>query len=241
MCGCKHRGHTFCVLVLNKEEFKRCICRVLEFTEDSKAIVTLGIKPSRPETEYGYIAAGIEVMNDIGKVEAFKEKPDLETAQKYVAQGNFYWNAGIFVWNVQIITRTIEKYTPQIAEIIKQMASDFNTEKETETLKAYFPTCKKVSIDYAVIEKVECIHVLPAEFGWSDLENWDSLHGLLPQDEFENAKVGDNVKLFGCRNCLVHVTDERKVVLEGLDGLNVAEKDGIRLTEEQHIKEFSQE
>lgn len=111
-------------------------------------------------------------------------------------------------------------------------------------MKADFPTCEKVSIDYAVMEKAEGIHVLPAEFGWSDLGSWGSLHGLLPQDENGNAKVGDNVKLFDCRNCVVHVADEKKVVLEGLDGFIVAEKDGrllvCRLAEEQRIKEFSQ-
>lgn len=231
-------------LVLDKEEFKRCISQALEFTAHSEAIVTLGMKPTRPETGYGYISATGEVQNGIYKVEAFKEKPDLETAQKYVAQGNYFWNAGIFVWNVQTITHAIEKYAPQIAGVMEKMAPDFYTEKETETLKADFPTCEKVSIDYAVMEKAEDIHVLPAEFGWSDLGSWGSLHGLLPQDENGNAYVGNNVKLFGCRNCVVHVADEQKVVLEGLDGYIVAEKNGrllvCRLNEEQRIKEFSQ-
>lgn len=231
-------------LVLDKEEFKRCISQALEFTAHSEAIVTLGMKPTRPETGYGYIAATGEGNNGIYKVEAFKEKPNLETAQKYVAQGNYFWNAGIFVWNVQTITHAIEKYAPQIAGVMEKMAPNFYTKKETETLKADFPTCEKVSIDYAVMEKAEGIHVLPAEFGWSDLGSWGSLHGLLPQDENGNAKVGDNVKLFDCRNCVVHVADEKKVVLEGLDGFIVAEKDGrllvCRLAEEQRIKEFSQ-
>lgn len=231
-------------LVLDKEEFKRCISQALEFTANSEAIVTLGMKPTRPETGYGYIAATEEGQNGIYKVEAFKEKPDLETAQKYVAQGNYFWNAGIFVWNVQTITHAIEKYAPQIAGVMEKMAPDFYTEKETEILKADFPTCEKVSIDYAVMEKAEGIHVLPAEFGWSDLGSWGSLHTLLPQDENGNAYVGNNVKLFGCQNCVVHVADEQKVVLEGLDGYIVAEKNGrllvCRLNEEQRIKEFSQ-
>lgn len=231
-------------LVLNTEEFKRCINRALEFTAHSEAIVTLGMKPTRPETGYGYIAATGKADNGIFQVEAFKEKPNLETAQKYVAQGNYFWNAGIFVWNVQTITQAIEKYAPQIAGVMERMAPDFYTEKEAETLKADFPTCEKVSIDYAVMEKAESIYVLPAEFGWSDLGSWGSLHGLLPQDGNGNAKVGDNVKLFDCRNCIVHVADEKKVVLEGLNGFIVAEKDGrllvCRLAEEQRIKEFSQ-
>lgn len=127
---------------------------------------------------------------------------------------------------------------------MKRRASDFYTEKETETLKAGSPTGEKVSIDYTVMEKAESIYILPAEFGWSDLGSWGSLHTLLPQDENGNAYVGNNVKLFGCRNCVVHVADEQKVVLEGLDSYIVAEKNGkllvCRLNEEQRIKEFSQ-
>ena len=117
------------------------------------------------------------------------------------------------------------------------------TDREAEELKRLFPTCEKISIDYAVMEKAEDIFVLPAEFGWSDLGSWGSLHTLLPQDENGNAYVGANVKLFGCRDCVVHVADEHKVVLEGLDGYIVAEKNGqlliCRLSEEQRIKDFS--
>lgn len=130
-------------LVLNTEEFKRCINQALEFTAHSEAIVTLGMKPTRPETGYGYIAATEEADNGIFQVEAFKEKPNLETAQKYLAQGNYFWNAGIFVWNVQTITQAIEKYAPQIAGVMEQMAPDFYTEKEEDTLKAGFPTCER--------------------------------------------------------------------------------------------------
>lgn len=118
------------------------------------------------------------------------------------------------------------------------------TEMEQKELKRLFPTCEKISIDYAVMEKATDIYVLPAEFGWSDLGSWGSLHTLLPQDKNGNASVGQNVKLFDCKNCVIHTADERKVVLEGLDGYIVAEKNGqlliCRLSEEQRIKEFSQ-
>lgn len=232
-------------LVINTAEFARCIAAALEKTAESAAIVTLGIKPSRPETGYGYIAAKGEAdSRGIYGVEAFKEKPDKETALKYVAAGNFFWNAGIFVWNVETITRAIRMYAPQIAGVMDELEPALFTDKEQEELKRLFPTCEKISIDYAVMEKAKEIDVLPAEFGWSDLGSWGSLHTLLPQDENGNAHVGNNVKLFGCRNCVVHVADEQKVVLEGLDGYIVAEKNGrllvCRLTEEQRIKEFSQ-
>ena len=231
-------------LVIDTAEFARCIRLALEKTADSHTIVTLGMKPTRPETGYGYIAAlGEADEKGICKVEAFKEKPDVETAKRYLAAGNYFWNAGIFVWNVETITNALRRYAPQIAEIMDELEPALFTDREAEELKRLFPACEKISIDYAVMEKAEDIYVLPAEFGWSDLGSWGSLHTLLPQDENGNASVGTNVKLFDCRNCVVHVADERKVVLEGLDGYIVAEKNGqlliCRLSEEQRIKEFS--
>ena len=137
----------------------------------------------------------------------------------------------------------VKEQLPQIAGVMNELEPALLTDREAEKLKRLFPTCEKISIDYAVMEKAEDIFVLPAEFGWSDLGSWGSLHTLLPQDENGNASVGTNVKLFDCRNCVVHVADERKVVLEGLDGYIVAEKNGqlliCRLSEEQRIKEFS--
>lgn len=232
-------------LVIDTAEFTRCMTVALEKTADSSAIVTLGIKPSRPETGYGYIASKGEADSmGICKVEAFKEKPNKDTALQYVKAGNFFWNAGIFVWNVETITKAIRKYAPQIARVMDELESSLFTDKEQTELKRLFPTCEKISIDYAVMEKAQGIYVLPAEFGWSDLGSWGSLHTQLTQDENGNAIVGENVKLFECRNCVVHVVDEHKAVIEGLDGYIVAEKDGrllvCRLTEEQRIKEFSQ-
>lgn len=232
-------------LVIDTTEFTRCITVALKKTADSSAIVTLGIKPSRPETGYGYIASKGEADSmGICKVEAFKEKPNKDTALQYVKAGNFFWNAGIFVWNVETITKAIRKYAPQIAGVMDELESSLFTDKEQTELKRLFPTCEKISIDYAVMEKAQEIYVLPAEFGWSDLGSWGSLHTQLRQDENGNATVGENIKLFGCRNCIVHVADERKAVIEGLDGYIIAEKNGrllvCRLSEEQRIKEFSQ-
>ncbi|WP_337421274.1 mannose-1-phosphate guanylyltransferase [Phocaeicola sp.] len=230
-------------LVIDTAEFAHCIRLALEKTAHSNAIVTLGMKPTRPETGYGYIATQGEAdEKGICKVEAFKEKPDVETATRYLAAGNYFWNAGIFVWNVETITNALRRYTPQIAGVMDELEPALFTDREAEELKRLFPTCEKISIDYAVMEKAEDIFVLPAEFGWSDLGSWGSLHTLLPQDKNGNATVGADVKLFDCRNCVVHVPDERKVVLEGLDGYIVAEKNGqlliCRLSEEQRIKEF---
>lgn len=231
-------------LVINTTEFARCISTALEKTAQGNAIVTLGMKPSRPETGYGYIAALEEAdAKGICKVEAFKEKPNRETAKAYLAAGNYFWNAGIFVWNVETITAAIRQYAPQIAGVMDELEPTLFTGQEEKELKRLFPTCEKISIDYAVMEKAQDIYVLPAEFGWSDLGSWGSLHTLLPQDEYGNAEVGKQVQLYNCRNCVVHTAEERQVVLEGLDGYIVAEKNGrllvCRLSEEQHIKEFA--
>lgn len=231
-------------LVIDTAEFARCIAVALEKTADSQAIVTLGMMPTRPETGYGYIAAQGEAdAKGICKVEAFKEKPDVETAKGYLAAGNYFWNAGIFVWNADTITNAIRRYAPQIAGVMDELEPALFTDKEAEELKRLFPTCEKISIDYAVMEKAEDIFVLPAEFGWSDLGSWGSLRTLLPQDEAGNAKVGGRVDMYNCWNCVVHAAEEKRVVLEGLDGYIVAEKNGqllvCRLSEEQRIKDFA--
>ena len=232
-------------LVINTGEFRRVMEKALRFTDDSSAIVTIGIRPTRPETGYGYIAAANQLQTDkeIYTVDAFKEKPDKETAEKYLAEGNFFWNAGIFVWNVRTITSVMRVYAPGIAQIFDRIFPDFYTEKENETIKKLFPTCEAISIDYAVMEKAQEIYVLPASFGWSDLGTWGALRGLLPQDKSGNATVGPDVRLYESKNCIVHTSEEKRVVIQGLDGYIIAEKDNTllicKLDEEQRIKEFS--
>ena len=171
-------------LVINTSEYQRVLSKALSYTSDKNAIVTIGIKPSRPETGYGYIASAEPTsVDEIYKVEAFKEKPNLETAEQYLAAGNYYWNAGIFVWNIDTISKAIRTFQPQLASIMDEMAPSFYTEQEKEVVGKLFPTCEKISIDYAVMEKSKEIYTLPAEFGWSDLGSWGSLRTLLPQDE----------------------------------------------------------
>lgn len=232
-------------LVIDTGEFRRVVEKALRFTNDSSAIVTLGIKPTRPETGYGYIAAADSITTDkeIFTVDSFKEKPDKETAEKYLSDGNFFWNAGIFVWNVRTITSVMRVYAPGIAQIFDRIYPDFYTDKESETIKKLFPTCEGISIDYAVMEKAQEIYVLPASFGWSDLGTWGALRGLLPQDKSGNATVGADIRLYESRNCIVHASEEKRVVVQGLDGYIIAEKDNTllicKLEEEQRIKEFS--
>jgi mannose-1-phosphate guanylyltransferase len=227
-------------VVMNPEEFRRVIANALAFTEQRNAIVTIGIKPNRPETGYGYIKCGGEAQQgEIMSVEAFKEKPDLETAKQYLADGGYLWNAGIFVWNVATITNAIRTYKPNLADDMERMKTDAD-------VQTIFPQCEKISIDYAVMEPAAAegkVYTHPADFGWSDLGNWASLHEKLELDPDGNGTVG-NIHLFECKDCVVHAEDAKKVVLQGLEGFIVSEKGGqilvCRRSEEQRIKEFSQ-
>ncbi|MBR3550369.1 MAG: mannose-1-phosphate guanylyltransferase [Bacteroidales bacterium] len=232
-------------VVMNPEEFRRVIKNALAFTDSNNAIVTIGIKPSRPETGYGYVEADLTLSSspegkgsEVCKVASFKEKPDFEIAEKYLKAGNYLWNAGIFVWNLETISDCIKKYKPNIA-------ADMDKIMATGDVKNIFPQCEKISIDFAVMEPAAAdgkVYTHPADFGWSDLGNWASLHDKLQKDTNGNGVVG-NIKLYECSNCVVHAEDAKKVVLQGLDGYIVSEKNGqilvCKRSEEQRIREFS--
>ena len=227
-------------VVMDPEEFRRVIRNALSFTDGKDAIVTIGIKPSRPETGYGYVEAADVVSGEIHEVSAFKEKPQREVAERYLAAGNYLWNAGIFVWNVNMITTAIRIYKPNIAADMDRMA-------ETGDVQHIFPQCEKISIDFAVMEPAAAdgkVYTHPADFGWSDLGNWASLYDKLQHDPYGNGVVG-NVRLYECSNCVVHAEDAGRVVLQGLHDYIVSQKDDRLLvckrSEEQRIKEFSAE
>jgi mannose-1-phosphate guanylyltransferase len=204
----------------------------------------LGIKPTRPETGYGYIAS-LDALegSEICSVDSFREKPSLELAKDYLAAGNYLWNAGIFVWNVDTIVSSMREFAPSIASKMDQMAPAFFTEQESEVVAEVFPTCEKISIDYAVMEKADYIYTVPGDFGWSDVGTWGSLRALLPHDADSNAVVGENVHLNDCKGCIVHAPGAESVVLQGLEDCIVVQRGGrtlvCRLSEEQRIKDFA--
>lgn len=234
-------------VVMNVPEFQRVILSAMSFTKDSDAILTLGMKPTRPETGYGYIEADLRAASatnkEVYRVDSFKEKPDLETAQEYVAQNNYFWNSGIFIWNVNTIVNAFRVYQPAIAKIFENLLPVFYTPAEQETIDREFPNCESISVDYAILEKAEEIFVFPASFGWSDLGTWGSLYEQMPQDLNKNVCIGENIQIYDTRNCVIHTLQEKKVVVMGLDGYIVAEKDGAllicKLSEEQKIKLFT--
>ena len=234
-------------IVIDVQEFRRVISECLAFTADSDAIVTLGMKPTHPETGYGYIQADLSSKSlrnkEIFRVDSFREKPDLETAKKYIQEKNYYWNAGIFIWNVSTIVNAFRIYQPQIAKIFESLLPIYNTEREQEEINRLFPECENISVDYAIMEKAEEIFVCPADFGWSDLGTWGSLQQNTKKDLYGNACIGPDITLIESHNCMIHTTQEKKVVIQGLDGYIVAENNDTllicKLSEEQRIKQFS--
>jgi mannose-1-phosphate guanylyltransferase len=234
-------------IVLDVAEFRRVVSDCLKFTADSDAIVTLGMKPTRPETGYGYIEANLSANSlrnkGIFRVDSFREKPDLETAKQYISKNNYFWNAGIFIWNVSTIVNAFRMYQPGISKIFEGLLPVYGTEKEQEEIDRLFPECENISVDYAIMEKADEIFVCPADFGWSDLGTWGSLQQQTKKDLYGNACIGEDINLFETHNCMIHTTQEKKVVIQGLDGYIVAEKNNTllicKLSEEQRIKPFA--
>ena len=235
-------------IVTNVQEFQRVITECMAFTEESDAIVTLGMKPTRPETGYGYIQADLSSPSlrnkQVFRVDSFREKPDLETAEQYIKKNYYYWNAGIFIWNVATIVNAFRIYQPRMARIFEALLPVYGTEGEQAAIDEQFPKCENISVDYAIMEKAEEIFVCPSDFGWSDLGTWGSLLTQSKRDLYGNAAIGPNIALFDSHNCIVHTTQEKKVVVQGLDGYIVAENNDTllicKLSEEQRIKQFSE-
>ena len=236
-------------IVMNVQEFQRVISECMTFTEDSDAIVTLGMKPTRPETGYGYIQADLKSSSlrnkELFRVDSFREKPDLQTAQQYIKKNNYFWNSGLFIWNVSTIVNAFRIYQPRLAKIFEDMIPVYGTDRERQTIATEFPKCENISVDYAIMEKAEEIFVCPADFGWSDLGTWGSLLTQSQRDLYGNACIGNDISLFETHNCIIHTMEEKKVVVQGLDGFIVAETGNTllicKLSEEQRIKQFSGE
>lgn len=232
--------------VKDEETFRLSIRETVKFASETDAIVTLGMKATYPATGYGYIRADLRYpalrQRNIFRVDSFREKPDEETARGYIRQNNYYWNAGIFVWNVSTIVNAFRVYSREISSIFESLASVYDTPQEQERINELFPTCPKISVDYAIMEHAEEVFVYPVDFGWSDVGTWGSLHEQLPKDAHGNAVVGNDVHIVESENCIVHTTTCRSVVVQGLDGFIVVEKDGnlliAKMTEEQRIDSF---
>lgn len=233
-------------LVVDIQAFQSAIDDSLSFAAETDAVVTLGLKPTRPETGYGYIKADLTYSSsrkhNIFRVDEFKEKPTLEVAKEYIQSPNYLWNSGIFIWNVNTIINAFRVYEPEVSSIFEGLMPYYGTDKEQNKIDESYPQCKNISVDYAILEKAEEIFVFPASFSWSDLGTWNSLREQSDMDKYGNVCIGDNIKLYDTYNTIVHTCNKKEVIVEGLDGYVVAEKEGkllvCRLSEEQRIKLF---
>lgn len=233
-------------LVVDIQAFQSAIDDSLSFAAETDAVVTLGLKPTRPETGYGYIKADLTYSSsrkhNIFRVDEFKEKPTLEVAKEYIQSPNYLWNSGIFIGNVNTIINAFRVYEPEVSSIFEGLMPYYGTDKEQNKIDESYPQCKNISVDYAILEKAEEIFVFPASFSWSDLGTWNSLREQSDMDKYGNVCIGDNIKLYDTYNTIVHTCNKKEVIVEGLDGYVVAEKEGkllvCRLSEEQRIKLF---
>lgn len=230
-------------LILDETAFIKVSFEALNFTAKHNALLTLGIKPSYPNTGYGYIQHEEQsVVDDIYKVKTFTEKPDLELAKTFIVSGDFLWNAGIFVWQTKNIIKAFEKYLPEIHDLFEAEKDLLNTPKEKPAIERIYPQCVNISIDYGIIEKADNVYVIPSAFGWSDLGTWGSAYENLEKDYLENAVAGDNVMVFDASKNVVHVDNKKLVLLQGLEDFIIVDtKDALLICKkdkEQEIKEY---
>lgn len=233
-------------LILDDTSFIKSCVEALEFTEKNNALLTLGIKPFQPNTGYGYIQYEQHAVNDnIYKVKTFTEKPDLELAKTFLASGDFLWNAGIFVWQTRNIISAFQKLLPEVAELFDGARNAMNTADEKSVIENIYPLCVNISIDYGILEKADNVYVIPSSFGWSDLGTWGSAYENLEKDENENAAAGDNIVFIDSSKNIVHSSNEKLMLVQGLDDFIVVDtRDALLICKkdkEQSIKEYLSE
>ncbi|MFT4023360.1 MAG: mannose-1-phosphate guanylyltransferase [Flavihumibacter sp.] len=230
-------------LILDNIAFKKVCLEALSFVNKHNAFITLGIKPTHPNTGYGYIQFEQHAVSDnVYKVKTFMEKPNLELAKTFVSSGEFLWNAGIFVWQVKNILSAFEQYLPEIHELFNAEKALFNTPEEKTALETIYPQCTNISIDFGIMEKADNVYVIPSSFGWSDLGTWNSAYDNFDKDYLDNAVAGTNVVVIDATKCMVHVPDDKLVLLQGLDDFIVVDTKDVLLvcqkSKEQEIKNF---
>ena len=226
----------------DENEFARNLEKCFESCSQQNILMTLGIKPSFPNTGFGYIEYDINDKNEIKKVAQFREKPDYQTAKNFLQAGNFLWNAGIFIWSVSSILELFEKYQPQMFSLLNDGLESYNTKNEQTFIDQNYGLAENVSIDYAILEKATNIFVLPATFDWNDLGTWNSLHEKLEKDANNNAVVNANVILENASNNIIRSDADKLIVIDGLNDYIIVDKDGVLLiypkAKEQDIKKI---
>lgn len=233
-------------LITKEDTFVKAIKSCFAKAKTEECLVTLGIKPSRPDTGYGYIqfidSPVKEKDKRIYKVKTFMEKPELEQAKLFIETGEFLWNSGIFIWSTKSIIAAFEQHDPELSNLFKEGLEHYNTPAEKDFIKKAYNICKNDSIDYSVMEKAKNVYVRSSIIGWSDLGTWGSLFTHIKHDKGNNALVGKNIMEYDCHNCIVHVPNDKLVVLQGLKDYIVVESEGVLMIckkqDEQQIRNF---
>lgn len=230
-------------LILNENEFVETIKIAFAQAEETNSLITLGIKPSRPDTGYGYIEfekEGARNTRSVKDVIQFREKPDAATAEEFLGEGNYFWNSGIFIWTLKDIQSAFQKDLPDVYAAFLQGMSKYNTSGEKSFVDTMYPDCKNISIDYGIMEKSDSVKVILSDFGWSDLGTWGSLYTHIDKDANDNAIVGENVLMYDSADNMVKVTTDKLVVLQGLQDYIVVETEAtfmvVKKQDEQKIK-----
>jgi mannose-1-phosphate guanylyltransferase len=230
-------------IVLKEQAFLEKINLALGFAAHHDALITLGIQPSRPDTGYGYIQMAHETEPGIFKVKRFAEKPNADTALAFVASGEYLWNAGIFIWNVRSILAAYQKYAPNIFNILEKCGGKWNSPGEQAFIDQEYPTTPNVAVDVAIMEQADNVYTIPAEFGWSDLGTWASLHAECPKDPQHNALLGGQTIALDSSNCLVRLPAGKLAVLKDLHDYIVVDENDVLLiypkSKEQEIKQVT--
>jgi len=231
-------------LILDNPAFQQTCNLAIDFVDKHDALVTLGIKPTYPNTGYGYIQYETEnvVEDNVFKVKTFTEKPNLELAKTFLSSGDFLWNAGIFIWKVNTIIRRFEMHQPELHEIFAAEKDKLNTYEEKEAIERIYSLCSSISIDYAIMEKADNVYVIPSSFGWSDLGTWGSAYDNLEKDYLGNGIAGDKVMVIDSTQCMISAPHNKLLVLQGLNDFIVVDTEDALLIckkeKEQEIKEY---
>ena len=233
-------------IILKEETFLQNVTTALEAAAEHKWLLTLGIRPSRPDTGYGYIQYTEDLLYDkdphLKKVKTFTEKPNLELAVTFLKCGDFLWNSGIFIWSLKSIMSAFESFLPEMDVLFKYGLSKYGTPDERNFIEETYTVCKSISIDYGIMEKANNVYVLAVDFGWSDLGTWGSLYENRQWDQKGNAVVGKNTMLYDTKNCIINMPEDKVVVLQGLEDYIVVESENVLLVckkaDEQQIRQF---
>jgi mannose-1-phosphate guanylyltransferase len=229
--------------ILDEDAFVSAIEKSLQTASANDCLVTLGIKPSRPDTGYGYIQYTDQAINtDFHKVKTFTEKPTLEIAKTFIQSGDFLWNAGIFVWSAKAIVKAFGQHLPEMHEIFAEARPVYNSADEKNYIHKAYQQCVNISIDYGIMEKADNVYVLPSAFGWSDLGTWASIYELAEKDYVGNVVIpSEKVIMYDSSNCMVNVPGEKLVILQGLHDFIVVESNNTLLIcprdQEQNVKQ----